>query len=485
MKKTMQDIVPPEGGKKSIRNIPVPDRTLRSKFTSKKNTTSKKVSATKNKVATKTVVEEDESVIEPAVDVGNAIDVKDVSVDELKTDNRKKKNMNPAVSGKSPDRKKKRRIKIATVSFLFIFLLFIGMGASNMFASSTIQIVRHSTDRSFANEQVAVNYGTSDSVAQIIDVEMSLGSTVTATEEEYIETKASGEIIVYNDYSTKTQKLIKNTRFESPEGKIYRINKSVTIPGMKTQGGESIPGSLEVTVYADGFGESFDTDLTDFTIPGFKSDSERFENFYARSKTNITGGFEGTVKKVSDIDLLSAREKLQSEILSSIFVKAETNIPETFIYFKSLGEITYTNLPQSDADDVSVKINIKAELKLPIFNKIEFEELLAAESGDESSASEKPYLNNLDNLTISLSEKDVSDEEGDLTVLVTGESTMNWRLDLEKIKLDLAGKKKSNLNEILSQYETIDAAKAFVKPFWKNSFPSKINDITIEFIDSI
>ena len=87
-------------------------------------------------------------------------------------------------------------------------------------------------------------------------IPLSLVGEVTSENEVTIKTEASGKIVVYNNYSTAGQKLIKDTRFETPNGLIFRIKDAVTVPGKKTVGGETVPGSLEVTVYADKEGDS-------------------------------------------------------------------------------------------------------------------------------------------------------------------------------------------------------------------------------------
>ena len=49
--------------------------------------------------------------------------------------------------------------------------------------------------------------------------------------------KSSGKIIVYNNFSSEPQRLIIRTRFESPEGLVYRIPESIVVPG-KTEKNE-------------------------------------------------------------------------------------------------------------------------------------------------------------------------------------------------------------------------------------------------------
>ena len=135
---------------------------------------------------------------------------------------------------------------------------------------------------------------------EIMTIEIEGTNEVYANTEEFVEEKASGKITIYNNFNTSKQRLIKNTRFETPEGLIYRINESTVVPGQRIENKKVVPGSVEVVVYADEVGEKYNMGLGDFTIPWFKGDP-RFDDFYARSKTEMTGGFVGEKKIVSKV----------------------------------------------------------------------------------------------------------------------------------------------------------------------------------------
>src|SRR3989344_3601410 len=142
-------------------------------------------------------------------------------------------------------------------------------------------------------------------------------SKIPATSESSVSEKASGQIVIYNNYSSAPQVLIAKTRFETKEGLIYRIDKSVTVPGKKIENGVNVPGNSTVTVYSDKAGEAYKVGLTDFTIPGFKGDP-RFDGFYARSKTEMTGGFIGMKKIVSPDAIKNARAALVEKLTADL-----------------------------------------------------------------------------------------------------------------------------------------------------------------------
>jgi len=179
---------------------------------------------------------------------------------------------------------------VAVVAVLFLIFSFTGL-----FAGATIKITPRQEKSiidgvfSLSQEEKA---GDLSFEVMILAGEKSMD--IEATEERQVDRKASGEIVVYNAHDSASQRLIKNTRFEAPDGKIYRIKDSIIVPGTSVENGEIVPGSVSATVYADEPGEDYNKGFSDFTIPGFKG-SPRYENFYARSKTEITNGFSGVI----------------------------------------------------------------------------------------------------------------------------------------------------------------------------------------------
>ena len=62
--------------------------------------------------------------------------------------------------------------------------------------------------------------------------------------EKELNEKARGSLTVYNEYSSSPQTLVATTRFESPEGKIFRIEKNIVVPGAKIEEGKIIASTI-------------------------------------------------------------------------------------------------------------------------------------------------------------------------------------------------------------------------------------------------
>jgi len=131
-------------------------------------------------------------------------------------------------------------------------------------------------------------------------------SSTGSSENMPISNRATGKVVIYNQYSKDPQPLVKNTRLEGANGLIFRIASDVVVPGKETSGK---PGEVTVEVFADGEGDEFQIEPTDFKIVGFKG-SPKYDSFYAKSFEKFVLNKEGNIqKKVTSDDVLNARKK--------------------------------------------------------------------------------------------------------------------------------------------------------------------------------
>ena len=121
--------------------------------------------------------------------------------------------------------------------------------------------------------------------------------------------KATGQAVIYNEFSSSVQPLVATTRLETSDGKIFRITKDAVVPGATSVGDETEPGAIEVDVIADQPGENYNIGPADFRISGFKDTPSKFEKFYAKSSKAMSGGSIGEAKLVTAQDIASAKEK--------------------------------------------------------------------------------------------------------------------------------------------------------------------------------
>ncbi|MEK7175932.1 MAG: hypothetical protein AAB695_00980 [Patescibacteria group bacterium] len=351
----------------------------------------------------------------------------------------------------------------------------------SLFDGATFAYVPKSAALTFNNETyTAKKSGTNGLFYSVVKLSREKGVAASAEGEANVERKASGIIAVYNDASTEPQKLIENTRFESSAGKIYRIKNAITIPGKSTVSGTSVPGSIEVTVYADEPGDSYNAGLLDFTVPGLKG-TPRYSTIYARSKTPMTGGFVGKEKTVKPEDLARTKTELQTTLQDELWREVQAEVPGDFILFPSLLSFTFEDLPQTGASGNSVTVNSKGNLYGVMFKRSDLANYLANKklSLPEGELLEIPGL---DSLNVSFAGTPPSDlfSLNEVNFKIEGNATLLWLTDEVALKADILGRSKRDITAILKNYPTVASASVTVRPFWKSSLPSEGNKISIK-----
>lgn len=297
--------------------------------------------------------------------------------------------------------------------------------------------------------------------------------TVPATGKKKLETRATGKVVLYNTFSSVSQRLIKNTRLESAKGMIYRLDTSIMIPGKTKKGSEEIPGSIEVSVTADEAGEEYNSGLTDFTIPGFKGEP-RYSKFYGRSKTTLEGGFSGTIKTASDEEIVAAEGRLREELTSELKDESIEKIPSGFITFQNGSFLSTERLKTEDP----TTIRMKGTLHTIIFDKAIISSRVAKDAlninDDLVTASKLEQLSFIPDPN-----ETMPWETGNLPFSLNGTTTLLWTYNRERLKEDLAGKPVKIVPTVLSAYPGIDHAEVSVFPKWKSTMPTDPKKINI------
>lgn len=358
----------------------------------------------------------------------------------------------------------------------------------NFFASASVMIVQKHETLPMDEKFSAFKNGTSsDLYYAIMSTTTSLSLEVPATGEKTVTAKASGRVVVYNKQGV-AQRLVKNTRFQTPDGRIYRINDSITVPKMTVTGGKSVPGLLEVTVYADEAGPVYNSDPVDFTLPGLKS-SPLFTKVYARSNGPIVGGASGTVKTVSGEDMKQAGEDLRIQLETKLRAKARGDLAPFQIAYDP-GIVVEFSEPL--LSKVTASANNKAvvtregRIMLVFFKRDELTKAILQRLVKDYTG-EEVDIKNLESLQFTMSPQngDTLASGAKLDFSLKGTPELVWTIDEAATKSALLGISKESFNEILSRYSSIERAKATVSPMWKRSFPNNPDRISVVFVDQL
>lgn len=366
---------------------------------------------------------------------------------------------------------------ILFIIFIIITVVIIGL-YTYVFNKATITFIPKKEDidvnRSFVLSSVKDDVGAV--YFEMATSSVSKSKSLPLSENKKVESKASGKIIIYNNYDTAPQKLIKNTRFESSNGNIYRINDSITIPGKKG----NTPGSLEVTIYADSYGSKYNIPPSDFTIPGFKG-SPRYKTFYGRGVGNISGGNSGDTPLVSASDLNGAKDELAIELGKTVKEKMKELKKDGFYGLYDNIQIVYEDNSQDlkSGNDSTYKVTATGYL---VF--IDESKLAKAVASTLREYNDEPVKLKYQD-TLKFSFKDLTDlsKDKNILTLVEGNPRVVFVADEKGVRKSLIGKDRDEFASVMKNISAVEKAEIDFSPFWLSSFPKK--ESSILFVENI
>lgn len=357
-----------------------------------------------------------------------------------------------------------------------VLVLSIGAGLlTYVFDNATVTIVPKYKDIDDFNKTITFTNKEGDitNVPFIIEnASITKSKTLSLSESKKVESKASGKVIIYNNYDSSPQKLIKNTRLESSAGKIYRINQSITIPGKKG----STPGSVEVTVFADSNGPGYNSAATDFSIPGFKGTS-REKGFYARSSGPLSGGASGNVSLASLSDINAAKDELAVELAQQVKAELMKISKDGYISLYGAAEIIYKDNETDILNGSTGKYEVTATGYIMLADSSKLAESIAGSVREY--ANEPVRLGYIETLVYTRKETDHIASSTALSLLIEGKPRVIWVSDTNGIKDMVRGKKRDEFKPLMKSLTTIQGAEISFSPLWLSTFPTNVDKIAI------
>lgn len=388
----------------------------------------------------------------------------------------------PPGYGAAPKRRPKMRFVI-----LLIAVIAIVAGAAIAllaFRSTTITVVPRahavvfdSTSQFTAYPAESAPMGTLSYTVQTTEFEDS--KVVPSAGTVQAEDKASGVIRVYNNYSAQPVRLIKNTRFETPQGLIFRAPADIVVPGKSG----STPGQVDVTVVADQAGEQYNVGpVSKFTVPGLRSTAAMYTGVYAESKAAMTGGFVGQRPGVEPGALEAARSELRANLDAKAKEAISSLSNDSQVAFPELAIITYEDLPQTQETGGGVRVHQKARVQTPVFPSGVFAETVAHTASADAGSSPVRIVSG-DNFAAKRAATTTVLGAEELRFTLEGSATIVWVIDEAELTAALAGKGQEAFQAIVKEIPGVQEAKARIEPFWKRSFPADSADIKVKIAE--
>lgn len=375
-----------------------------------------------------------------------------------------------------------KKIAVIGGAFLFIALLYL-IGVK--FVHATVKIDERSIPFSLFNTQLEVaNEKNADSgrlsfqtmVVTDTVTRQVFGSALTTST-----TKATGNAVIFNQYSKAAQTVKAGTTLTGANGMKYVTQAAVKVPGYTGSGKTIAAGSATVAITAAGVGPSYNSPGTTFTIAGWSGANAKL--FYASSAGAINGGQNGAVHTLTDADRQQAMVTLQAALQEKLARETRSQIPDTLITFPGL---QFTSVDNSSlvlqGDSIQFPATIKGTMVSYLIPRDRLQQAIASKAISDHLYPEVsiPELGAIHVEPVSLLPADPKNIPSSISISVSGQGTIITKAPLDAIKQSLLGLPRGSFKSVISAVPEIDTAKYSLFPFWAPFFPYRADRITVE-----
>lgn len=375
-------------------------------------------------------------------------------------------------SGATP-RGEARRSRFPLFTFVAVAVIILGtVGVLYYFSTARVIITPNTVSVAVQSPFTAVK-GSSDLPFEIVTIDKVASQSVEASGSEHIETAASGLITVYNTQS-KAQKLVAKTRFATTAGLVFRIKNPITVP----TGSEDEPGSIEVRVYADDVGDSYNIGPTSFTLPGLAGTSLA-SKIYARSTAPMAGGVAGEVPVVSEDDEAEALDAIKNTLVAELTANIESQVPTGYTLLPGAATTTFEVLTPAASTADMAEVRVRGTLSAVVFPSTALA-MAVAQAAEQGIGYQGEPVSLLPSSTLKLSAAHLPNESDEsFSFVLTGTASFVYDIDSVRVAASVAGKGRTSAETALTNYPEIKRAVLILRPFWRTTFPGEPASIVI------
>jgi hypothetical protein len=374
-----------------------------------------------------------------------------------------------------------RKVAVIAGALLFIVLLYIG---GTYFVHAKITITERHIPFSLQNTQLEVmneknaDAGRLSFQTMIVTDKVTrqiFGSSLTTST-----TKATGKIVIFNQYSAKAQTVKSGTTVTGANGQKYITQNTVVVPGYTGAGTAKAAGSASVGVVAAGIGPAYNSTGTTFTIAGWSGATAK--TFFASSGP-ITGGNNGAMHTLTDADKKQAIQTLQAALQEKLARQTRSQIPDDLVTFPDL---QFTSIDTSslvlEGDAIQFPATLEGTMVSYLIPRDLLERAIASKAISDHAYPHVtiPDLGSVKIASVSALPTNPANVPESITIAVSGQGTIITKVPVSTVQQAVLSIKRKAFTSALSGIPEIDTAEYSLYPFWAPYFPYKSDRITIK-----
>lgn len=318
------------------------------------------------------------------------------------------------------------------------------------------------------------NIDTAVLAATQVKVEKNLKGSVTATGTKDNGTKAHGTMTVFNR-TNNDQKLVAGTRFQSPDGKIFRSTADVTVPKAYLQNFNPVAGQANVDVSADQNGDGFNLGPAKYSIPALGGDQ-----VYGQGG-QMSGGTTKTSKVITQADVDKAKQAAidadKADVQKQLEEKADKD--QVLLVESIKQNVTKTDAnPEVGSEAPNGTVNIEITYSALAVMKSDLSNLTRSQVQSQIGEDKEIYDDGSDNLV--LAAVGAPAPSGAQSFDAKASAFAGNRINKDELAKAIKGKKYGEATEIANQTADVERTEITITPSWATRMPGIQKHIKIE-----
>ena len=378
------------------------------------------------------------------------------------------------------NKRKKNRLKgFVASAFLSLIIVFFVL---NYFHRATIHIVPFRKYLSVTDlikaERNAQSHELEFSIIAVTKkASRELSTDTISTVSKY----ATGQVKLYNNYSSEPERLIPGTRLRSLDGLEFIIeDKEIVIPGMEG----TIPGELVVSVYSEFPRSEYNISPTDFSIPSFIENglTEKYEQIYGISIEPFSSGGEDQIPGIS--------QTIRDQEVNNLKNELKNILQDSLVVEKTPSLILIQKTPVIEFDEAvfEYKENNKGTLSLSgtiyavLLDKREFSSYLSQKYLNLDEHVTVKFFNSVTPVLIADNRTNKNFDiknSNDISFTIANPLLFEWSIEEEKMKNSFKNLSKEKMVEHFQTLSWLGKVTIRINPVWKKTVPSTIQSIQI------
>lgn len=353
-----------------------------------------------------------------------------------------------------------------------------------LFESATIVVVKKQQDVSLTAEQFVAMKNTDKSTPfEIMVLDDTENKHMTLSQTENLSTKAHGSVTFYNSYSKKPVKISAGSYLTDNEGKSYRTNESITIPGYTAVAGAAEPGEVSTTVSAFLPGDTYNTNPTDFTVNAYKG-TAKGKQIYAKATSPMTGGALGVLYVLNPNDKGALDAYIDSDLKNIVMKKVYAEVPAGYILYPKAVRYDASfdeNATFANADatvPITVKINAVL-LKEELFKKNIVKHMIPSIEDIELAEVEVSGIKTLD-FSFSDPNQLITKDTQSISFALSGSVSFTWNPPISLLLPSLVSLPENDVLSLISKDKGVVSSQIHMFPPWQKVLPSTLSKIHLQ-----